>query len=174
MRRACRLAAAGAAVVVLGGCARTPSPDESQPTPTPVVAPVAPVDHLAPGELVEGTVHAFGLVLPRVLNVDATFAQAILASGEVGVHPLTKYFRARLQGGTLDETDMTATFEHVRVPAAPDRELRVHVGRTPRGADVEIRDTTPPPAPNLPDEAARWRAVGVTPDGRLIAPTHID
>lgn len=159
----------------LAACARTPQADESQPSPSAVPAPaVAPVDHLAPGELVEGDARAFGLVLPRDLHVEAAVMDVVYSGGPIGVHPLAKYFRAHLEGGSLNEDDTSATFEHVRIPATPDREFRVHVGRSPNGSRVEILDTTRPPAPDLPDEAARWRAVGLTPEGRPILPTHVD
>ena len=176
MTRRARGWATWAAVAGLAACARTPQADESQPLASALPAPVvvAPVDHLAPGELAEGDAHAFGLVLPRDLHVEATFAEAVYAHGEIGVHPLARYFRAHLEGGSLEEDDMSATFERVRIPTAPGREFRVHVGRSPNGARVEIRDTTPPPAPDLPDEAARWRAVGLTPEGRVIEPVHVD
>jgi hypothetical protein len=139
--------------------------------PAPVAAPV---DHLAPGELAEGDARAFGLILPRDLHVEATFAEVAYAQGKIAVHPLAKYFRAHLEGGSFEEDDMSATFVRARIPAAPGREFRVHVGRSPNGARVESRDTTPPPVPDLPDEAARWRAVGLTPEGRVIQPTHVD
>jgi hypothetical protein len=160
-----------AAAAGLLACARAPPAETSEPTPSAAPAPVAPpVDHLSPGELVEGTRSAFGLTLPRDLQVESTFAQAIYANAEVGVHPLAKYFRARVQGGALVEDDSSATFTHVHIPATPDHEFRINIGKAPRGARVEIRDSTPPPAPNLPDEAARWRAVGVTPQGRALPP----
>lgn len=165
-----------AAVVGVLACARAPT-DSSQATPSaaPLPVPVAqPVDHLAPGELVEGTERAFGLLLPRDLHVESAFAQVIYANSEVGVHPLAKYFRTRTEGGALDEDDTSATLAHVRIPASPGREFRIHVERAPRGARVEIRDSTPPPAPDLPNEAARWRNVGLTPQGRVIQPTPVN
>jgi hypothetical protein len=168
--------AAWAAVAGLAACARTPQADESQPlAPSAVPAPfVPPVDHLAPGELAEGDARAFGLVLPRDLQVEAAVMDVVYAGGQIGIHPLAKYFRAHLEGGSLDEGDSSATFERVRIPATPGREFRVHIGRSPNGSRVEISDTTKPPAPDLPDEAARWRAVGLTPEGRPILPTHVD
>ncbi len=175
MTRRARCWAAWAAVAGLSACARTPQADESTSAPSAVAAPVAPpADHLAPGELAEGDARAFGLVLPRDLHLEGTFVDAAYAIGQVGVHPLAKYFRAHLEGGSFDEDDTSATFERVRIPATPGREFRVHIGRSPNGARVEILDTTKPPAPDLPDEAARWRAVGLTPEGRPILPTHVD
>lgn len=172
MRGARRWAPAAAFVVGISACARAPAESTQITTSAPPATPaVTPIDHLAPGELIEGTTRAFGLLLPRDLVVESTFAEVLYANADVGVHPLAKYFRARVQGGSLEEDDSSATFTHVRIPASPDRELHIHIGRAPRGARVEIRDSTPPPAPNLPDEAARWRAVGLTPQGRVIIPT---
>jgi hypothetical protein len=178
--RAARLWGAAAAIVGFTGlaaCARAEPPTEQGPAPQVVAAPapVTPVDHLAPGELVEGTEHAFGLTLPRNLHVDDSFADVIYATGDVGIHPLAKYFRTRLEGGSLREDDTSATFDHVRVPGRPERELHVRIGNAAGGkVRTEIRDSTPPPAPNLPDEAARWRAVGLTPQGKVLDPVHVD
>jgi hypothetical protein len=168
--------AAAAAVAGLISCARTAPTDESRPTSATPPAEVAPppVDHLAPGELLEGTAHAFGLTLPRDLHVDATFADVIYASGEGTIHPMTKYFRARLEGGSLEENDSAATFDRVRILGAAGRDFHIHIGPSVRGVRVEIRDSTRPPAPDLPDEAARWRNVGLTPQGRVLEPTHLD
>jgi hypothetical protein len=168
------LCAAGVAAAWLCACARAPSAEDRPPPPPSVApAPVAPVDHLAPGELVEGTEHAFGLTLPSDLRIDRSFAQVVYATGEVGMHPLAKYFRARLQGGALDEEDTSATLTHVRVPSVPQRELYIRIAPA-IGSRVraEIRDSTPPPAPDLPDEAARWRNVGLTPQGKVLEPVH--
>src|SRR5579862_3989582 len=119
---------AAIAMAGVASCARTPSNEGGPPQATVQSAPVAPVDHLAPGELIEGTAKAFGLTLPRDLQVDRTFAEVVFTSGEVGIHPLAKYFRARLEGGTLQEDDTSATFTHVRVPSLPTRELTIKIG----------------------------------------------
>jgi hypothetical protein len=152
----------------------TPAPAQTDtPLETPPPAP-APVDHLAPGELVEGSDQAFGLTLPRDLRVEAAFSDVVYASASAAVHPIVAYMRARLREGTLREGDASATFEHVKVPGKPGLELFVRVIRMPGTTRVEIRDTTPRPAPDLPDEAARWRQVGLTPEGRLLDSTHLD
>ena len=57
--------------------------------------------------------------------------------------------------------------EHVTVPGKSERPLMIHIAEVRREAVIEIRDATPRPAPNLPDEAARWKSVGLTPNGRL-------
>jgi hypothetical protein len=52
--------------------------------------------------------------------------------------------------------------------------LHVHLGLSPEGVRVELRDMTAPVVPPAPDEETRWRRVGLTPDGRLADPMHTD
>jgi len=165
-------------VVACTGCRGAPSSDDAQRLngTTSIPAPaLAPADHLAPGELLEGGDDAFGLTLPQKLRVDGAFAQVIYASGPVSVHPLVGYFSARLRDGDLREGETAASFEHVHVPRKPERELAIHiVGIGQAMARVEIRDTTPPQIPALSDERERWKRVGVTPEGRLLDRTHLE
>ena len=168
-----------AAVLLVAACRRTASEETAGPPSDP--APPAPSasatiapDRLAPGELVEGRKKALGVFLPRDVHEDASFADLVYASGPVGVHPLVEYFRARLIDGSLREGPEAATFEHVHVPDAPGKDLRVHIVLRPGGCRVELRDTTSAPVPVLPDNDARWRQVGLTPQGRLADPTHLD
>ena len=173
-----RSAAVLALVALYGGCKR-PAPASDAP-PEQASAPIAaapdptPVDHLAPGELLEGPVRAFGLPLPRATAVKGAFVDVTYASGPVSVHALAQYFRTRLRGGRLHERVDEATFEHATVPGNPGVELRVHILAAADGSTVEIRDSTPPAAPSLPDEPSRWRQVGLTPQGRLADPTHLE
>jgi hypothetical protein len=67
-----------------------------------------------------------------------------------------------------------ATFEHAKVPGHPGVELLVRILAAADGSSVEIRDSTPPAAPSLPDEQSRWRQVGLTPQGRLADPSHLE
>jgi hypothetical protein len=150
---------------------------ESAPAQAAVAAPTAsavPADHLAPDELVEGTRQAFGIVLPRVVQVDGTFHDVVFASGRASVHPLVKYFRARVTDGSLREGEEAATFEHVHVPGSKDLDLTVHIRASGASASLEFRDTTPKSLPVLPDDAARWRRAGLTPEGRLLDPAHLE
>jgi len=180
VRRAC--ATAIFAAVIAGpslACHRHAPTEDGAPTigtagSSAPAAPATPVDHLAPGELLEGPQQAFGLKLPRDLRVEGVFVDVVYATGPATVHPLVQYFRARLTGGGVREGATSATFDHVRVPGQPSVELLVRVAEAPGGARVEVRDVTPRPAPKLPDEAARWRQVGLTPDGRLADPTHLE
>jgi hypothetical protein len=135
---------------------------------------VAPTDHLGADELLEGSQQAFGILLPRALQVKGSFVDVVYATGHASVHALAQYFGARLQDGSMREGAYAATFEHVRVPGKPDVELFIRIGTVREGASVEIRNSTPPNLLLPPDEAARWRQVGLTPHGRLADPAHLD
>jgi len=173
-----RLAALFVVVVVVSACKR-------EPEITIIDAPQAsvsakPVDHLAPKELLEGDAKAFGIVLPRGVRVDQSFADVVYASGPVETQAAVQYVHARVREGKMIQPDFAGdgktTFDHVKVPAMPDKELVVTV-RPAKGAvnstQFEVRDVTPTKAPNLPDEAARWRNAGLTPEGRVLDPTKL-
>lgn len=154
-------------------CHGTPAGDDTTAAPGPARA-APPVDHLAPGELLEGTAQAFGLRLPAVMQIGETFTDVVYADGPAHVHPLVAYFQARLQGGDLREGETAASFEHVTVAGHPERPLLLRITTATAGTHLEIRDATPPPAPQLQDETARWRHVGVLPNGSVADPTHLE
>jgi len=157
------------------GC-RTVPEDAATATsaPAPVRAAPQPTDHLADGELLEGDGRAFDLTLPQGFRVEGSFTDAVLASGSAPVHSLVQYLRPRLVGGDLREGEASATFEHVQVAKKPGRTLTIHVLSARRETRLEVHDETAPQRPTLPDDAARWRAVGLTTDGRFLDPTHLD
>lgn len=139
-----------------------------------------PIDHLATGELLEGTAKAFGLVLPRGMTIDAAFGDVVYASGQLPSDSVAKYVRARVREGKMIEGDYshygTTTFEHVRIPTSPDKDFAITVRPASEGVNVtklEVRDATPTKAPPLPDDAARWKNAGLTPQGRVLDPTHL-
>ena len=165
-------------VVLLCSC-------KNEPEITVLEAPQAsvsakPVDHLAPKELLEGDAKAFGIVLPRGVRLDQSFADVVYASGPVDTQAAVQYIRVRVREGKMIEPDFAGdgktTFDHVKVPAMPDKQLVVSV-KPAKGAvgvtQIEVRDVTPTKAPELPDEAARWRAAGLTPEGRVLDPTKL-
>jgi hypothetical protein len=168
--------AAFAACSLCGACDATRTNAEPAPmaSSVPVSAPVLPADHLAPGELLEGTEQAFGVTLPEGMHVDDTFATVIYASGPMTLKPLVDYFRGHLQGGDLSAGEWSATFEHVFAPGKSEPPLSVHIGTARDVVRVEIRDETPPELPPLPDDPARYRRAGLTPTGRVLDPTHLD
>jgi hypothetical protein len=167
------LLGAVALLAVTAGCAR--STTDTGPSSSVAATPVRPpLDHLAPGELLEGPDHAFGVTLPRGLKVEATFATVVYTSGDFAVAPLVHYFQGRVQEGNFREGPESATFNDVVALGGKGPRLAIHVVLVRGRANVEISDETPPVLPNLPDEPARWKHVGLTPSGRLLDPTHLD
>jgi hypothetical protein len=133
-----------------------------------------PLDHLAPGELVEGTERAFGIALPRDMHVTQSFVYLVSATGPVSVEALSRYLSARLVGGTLREGKEAATFEHVAARGKPEPELLVKITSTFGGARLDIEKVTHQQVRLLPDEESRWRQVGLTPQGKVIDPSHAE
>lgn len=167
-----RLCGAGL-LLVLAGCEK----DEHTDAPPPPVVPAtasAPVDHLAKGELLEGSEKALTVVLPRDLHVDNAFVQVVYASGSASPEDVANYFRARVRDGSVTPGASATLFENVRVPSSPEVLLRIRVQPKQEGigTSVEIRDVTPPPPMNLPDEESRWRSAGLKPNGALADPKH--
>ncbi len=169
-----------ASALLAQACARAQPDGEAQPTPSATLAvatapaPATPVDHLAPGELVEGPREAFGIALPRDLQVTASFVDAVSAKGPVSVHSLVQYLGARLAGGSLREGTEAASFEHVTARGKPDLELRVRITSELGGSRLEIHKVPHLAAPVLPNEESRWRRVGLTPQGKILDPSHLD
>lgn len=180
-RRRKRLALrAGATALVLwaaSGCSKPSvatgdAPASRLDTPPPSTPPV---DHLGPDELIEGTDRVFGVALPRGLTVEQRSPGFVTATGPMKVRALVLYFRGRLQGGSLRESDTVATFEHVTTPELPQyTDLSIHITVGLDHTTVEMVATPHPPAPALPDLSARWRQVGLTPNGKVLDPTHLD
>ena len=168
----------GAAVA---GCGKSAPSSTARPGAAQVgsadtaAASDVPVDHLAPGELVEGTEKAFGLTLPRGLTVDQRLPGVVTASGPVGPQPLVTYLRARLEGGAIRQKDGATTFEHVK-PAgqAAGPALEIYVTRLPAKTLVQLVSAPDVPPSTLPDEPSRWRAAGLTPQGKVLDPSHTE
>jgi hypothetical protein len=165
---------------LLVACACHQRDDVTVIVPVDSAAPVAkPVDHLAKNELLEGNAKAFGLTLPRGVFVDAAFADVVYASGKVETAAAVEYVRTRVREGKMIQpsfAETKTTFDHVRMPATPDKQYVVTVRPkfgTVGVTQIEVRDVTPQKAPDLPDEAARWKNAGLTPNGRVLDPTHL-
>ncbi len=174
-RRGVAIAALVAVLTAALGCKSSePEVRGYEPPPPPALTSAKPVDHLGPDELIEGSGRAFGLALPRGIDVARAFEDVIYADGTPKVKAVVEYLRPRLRDGGFRQTGETATFERVKIPETPGREFEIKVLRVEGKTRVEVRDTTPKPVPDLPDEAARWRQVGLTKDGKFLDPTHVE
>ena len=158
----------------VGACRKE---EVAPPAPPATVAPdgaAPPRDRLAPGELLEGTEKAFGLTLPRRVHVDQTFIDVVYAGGDPQPDAVANYVRARVRMGTVRIGAASTLFERVQIPGSPGREysIRVAPGERGDGCRMDLRDVTPPVLP--PTEVERWRAVGLTPQGKILDPTHLE
>lgn len=138
-----------------------------------------PADHLAPGELAEGTEKAFGLVLPRDMVIHRTFPNVIHASSKTArPEHVANYFRARVQDGTVSAGAAETKFVGVKAKTELTRVLAIEVrGGNPGLAtcDVMVQDITPPPVEPGLTEAERRRRMGLSPDGKtLLDPKRIE
>jgi hypothetical protein len=151
--------------------APAPAPAPNAPPPAPVVT-----DTLDPGELLEGTERAFTLKLPRGVHVEESFAKVVFAQGSLKAADVANYVRSRVRGGSVHVGAAATIFDNVFATDEPTRPLFIHVEPLPRGGGtrIEVRDATPPP-PTLQGatEAERWKAAGLTPEGRIADPTHL-
>jgi hypothetical protein len=146
--------------------------------PPPPPAPPAPVDQLAPGEVVEGKDKAFALPLPRHTKVTGRFDTSVTVRSPLKPEDLANFVRARVKDGNVVAGGAATTFEDVVVPAEPQRRLTIEVRKTPLTGDARsemtVRDTTPPPVePGLTDEQ-RWQKAGLDPNGNVLDPKNTE
>jgi hypothetical protein len=154
-------------------CKRPPPDQEATPLPTPPVNAV-PADHLAPGELVEGSEKIFALPVPRAMKVAWSFKDRGLAEGHVEPERVANYVRARVHDGKITAGASSTVFEGVRHSGDPLRVLRIRIERVRGLCQLEVLDVTPPVAdPDPGNDEARRRKAGLTPDGKLIDPLHM-
>jgi hypothetical protein len=159
--------------VALGCRANT---NEAPPPPTPSAAPVprAPVDQALPGELAEGTEQAFGLPIPRRMRVSARFPDAVFAVGELPAERVANYVRARVLPGSIETGPAKTVFARATVKSAPQRTVRIEVVARAHLAELVVRDETRPPTEQGLSVEERWRRNGLSPDGKLLDPTHLE
>jgi hypothetical protein len=139
------------------------------------VAPRLPVDRALPGELAEGNLKAFGLVLPRVMAVGGTFSDVVYASAEVTSDRISNYVRQRVTAQSIDMGPTKTVFSRAVVRGQPGVELDIHVLSRGGSTDVEIHRIPPPtPAPAGLTDEERWRAAGFKSDGTPLDPTHLE
>jgi hypothetical protein len=176
--RTARLAVVLAVAFAAAGCRKPTLASGDGPVSSagaPLAPSATPADHLGPDELIEGTEKAFGIPLPRGLVVGHRYPYAVDGTGTMTVHALVMYFRPRLQGGSLRESEKVATFEHVTVAGLPPyTDLTIRLATGLNETRVDIVSTTHPPAAELPDVPSRWKQVGLTPQGKVLDPTHLD
>jgi hypothetical protein len=170
-----RLLVAAALVLEVAACNDGPLPEHAADVAPAAPESAHPLDHLAPHELLEGDSVAFGVPLPRQARIDHAFPDVVYASAPVPLDALVDYIRLRVRDGSFTKSPYTSTFAHVKVPARPGHELEITLHDSPGfRCDIQLRDTTPVPPPDVADEESRWRAAGLKPGGALLDPRKIE
>lgn len=180
---AAALAVAVACAPAIAACHKAPPEGDGSTTGpggppamgTATVATAPPLDHLAPEELVEGSEQAFGLALPRGVHIESSDKGDVRAVGLVTLHAFVKYLRQHVQESDLDEGDTYADLHKVKLHGKPGLLYEVHLAPAGfRGTSFLMQDVTPYPAPSYANDTERWKAVGLSPTGKVLDPTHLD
>lgn len=139
----------------------------------PLAPTAAPVDHLAPGELVEGKERAYGILLPRDTEEIKAIPPSVYGRVRGTTTSLEKYFTARVSGGKLVREPAGSIIFDQAHGEDPKVLLYIRIDHDPQlGARFEVRDATPPVAELHANDEERWRANGLKPNG-AVDPTTI-
>ncbi|MRG91964.1 hypothetical protein [Polyangium spumosum] len=163
---------AAAALVLLSACRGGDERHAPSAAPAAVVDP--PPDKLAPGELAEGPVDAFGIKLPRAMTVSAQFPDAFFAKGSLRAEDVAAYVKARVVAERVESSPRKTIFHNATSKSAPSRVLRVEVLVRDDHTEIVVRDVTKPPAKDGLTEEERWRELGLTPQGQPLDPTKLE
>lgn len=172
-RRGLKWARTFLAVLCVGVCLSCKRKVEERPK-----VQEAPVDHLLPGEIVEGREHAFGLPLPREAHVATRFAKSAHVTSTVTPEQLANFVRARVAEGKITSGSSASRFESVVPRDDKNKRLTVDVRPLRTGgatrSEMIVQDITPPPFDPSLTEEERWKKAGLTPSGKLLDPTHLE
>lgn len=136
----------------------------------------APLDHLGPDELAPSKVQAYGFVVPRNMQIESTLPDRVYISGRVSPEALANYVREQVVVSHVEIGAARTLFPSARIKGGPaERVFTLEVLPDGPRTRLVIKDVTPPPPPppGMTD-AERWRAAGMTPDGRPLDPKKLE
>jgi hypothetical protein len=159
-----------AALPSVAGCKRK---DEAPPAPP---APTASTkDQLARDEIPEGRERAY--TLPLHSAIKARFPGSVHVASSHSQEELSNFTRARVKDGKSSSGASETRFENVTVKADPTRVLTIEIRTAPISGEYRsqmvVSDVTPVPVDSSETDADRWRKAGLTPDGKLLDPKHM-
>lgn len=158
-------------LIALAGCDSDETIMPAGSRPNAAGSARKPLDRLAPGELEPGRAEAFGLLLPRLLGVDARFPDAVHASGPVKPEALANYVRPRVEVAHVEIGAARTVFPRARIKGgAAERVYRIEVVPDGSRTQLVVRDITPPPTVQGISEDERWRRAGIKPNGEIVDP----
>ena len=153
-------------------CKKKPRQMEQQEVP----APRPPDDHLAPGEIEEGTEKAFALTLPRSSHVVGRYQSSVVVRSALSPELVANFVAARVKSGKRVVGTSTTVFDHVAVPSEPGRKLTIEIrllGHFEDRTSILVQDVTPGVPAEIPADEA-WRRAGRTPEGKIIDPSKVE
>ncbi len=139
-------------------------------------AAAVPLDHLAADELAPGKVEVYGFPIPRGMSVESNLGDRTYVRGHVSPEALANYVREQVTVSHVEIGAARTVFPMARIKqGAADRFYTIEVLPDGSFTRLVLADTTPPPPPppHLTDEE-RWRAAGLTPDGRPLDPKKLE
>jgi hypothetical protein len=169
-RNAGTSAALAALIAVSSGlaCSKKAKPAPPPASSSAAVSSSLPGDHLAPDELAPGKTEVHGFPVPRGMTVESRLIDRVYLRGRVSPEGLANYVRQHVTVSHVEIAAARTVFPQARINGGrKDRVYSLEVLPDRDGTRLAIIDVTPPPPPppGLTDEE-RWRAAGMTPDGR--------
>lgn len=151
-----------------GSLACGSKPEQGPAPAASAAAPAKPVDHLAPGELAVSKTEAYGFPVPVGMTVESRLPDRTYLYGRVSPEALANYVRQHVTVSHVEIASARTVFPRARINnGKPDRVYTLEVVPERAGTRLAIKDVTPPPPPPAGlSEAERWRAAGLTPDGK--------
>jgi hypothetical protein len=110
------------------------------------------------------------------MEVESHIADRAYVSGRVSPEALANYVREQVVVSHVEIGAARTVFPMARIKGGPrDRLFTLEVLPDGPKTRLVIKDTTPPPPPppGMTD-AERWRAAGLTPDGRPLDPQKLE
>jgi len=164
-----------AAGVFALGCKNEPPAPAPPVLAPPVPAPIpSAVDRVEPGEVPEGTDRAFGLPIPRAMQVQTRFPDAVRARGDVPLDALANYVRARVIAERVETGPAKTVFSRVTLKSSPDKLLRVEVVAHGDRTELLVRDVTRPLATDVVKPTDPWSSPGFDPKDRKADPKRFE
>lgn len=164
---------AGFSAVLNLGCKEK---SEAPPAPPQSTVPSAqtPADQLAPGELAQGKENAFGFALPRRMQIEARFGDAVFASGQIPPEQVANYVRKYTIADGIETGPAKTIFAKVTLKEAPATSLRIEVIAQGSITKLVVRNETRAPAKEGLSEEERWKELGLSPRGDVLDPTQLE
>lgn len=159
--------------LLLAGCKSEPPPPVPPPPLTAAPATTA-VDRVDPHEVPEGTEKAFGFPLPRAMRVEARFADAVRAHGDVPLDAMANYVRARVVAERVETGPAKTVFSRATLKTSPEKMLRVEVVAFGDSTELVVRDVSRPPAADVVKPTDPWKKPGFDPKDRQADPKRFE